>query len=268
MKSTRRETVKIWKNIQLELYKLFKKKTTYLILIPFLVPVIFGIGMYMNVSFVVSDGATEFDVISENMISAMEFINNMYLQANYITYLIIIIISSIMLSSEVENGQIRLLITRIGKRRNIILSKYFAMFMFISLFMFSFSLFSTIIYYLFTNNSSYGNGMIFPENWRIYGQSFLYSYFGLLVIVALTFFLGMKLKTFMCFASAYLIWFLAKYLEFFDNVQLLAPDNSAEFVLQQTLSLQKGVILILIFSCYILLLLWRSSKLMTKRDFS
>jgi len=260
--------VKIWKNIQLELYKLFKKKTTYLIFIPFLVPLIFGIGMYANVSFLVSDGATEFDVISENTISAMEFMNNMYLQANYITYLIVIIISSIMLSSEVENGQIRLLITKIGKRRNIILSKYFAMLLFVSLFMLSFSLFSTIIYYLFTNNSSYGNGILFSENWTVYGQSFLYSYFGLLVIVALTFYLGMKLKTFMCFASAYLIWFLTKYLEFFDNVQLLAPDNSAGFVLEHTLSLQKGIMLILVFSCYILLLLWKSSRLITKRDFS
>lgn len=216
--------------IKLELYKLIKKKTTYLLLLTLLIPLVFGIGMAAQLSFLVTDGGSSFDVISTKGISALQFNANMVSQSTYIIYLVIIIIASMAGANELEVGQARLYVVRICARYRMVGAKILALVILTIGYMITYSLFSTGIYYLFVARSKYGNGELFSEgiNSALY---LLVTFVGIVVVIVVTILLGMFLKTFHCFAVSYLLWFVAKYLSFFDKLKLIAPDNCADEIM-------------------------------------
>ena len=169
----------------LDLYKLVKKKTTYLLLLTLLVPLVFGYGMFAQISFLVTDGNSSFDVISDKGISALQFTANMLSQSTYIVYLIVIIIASMTVANEFEMGQIRLYTVRICMRSKMILSKILSLFILIVSYMGIYCLFSFGIYYLFVARSKYGNGKFLSEELN----SVLYlivTMIGVMVVVAIT----------------------------------------------------------------------------------
>lgn len=216
--------------LRMDLYKLMKKKTTYLLLLTLLVPLIFGYGMFAQISFLVTDGGSSFDVISDQGISALQFTADMLSQSTYIVYLIVIIIASMAVANEFEMGQIRLYAVRICKRSKMVLSKIVSLAILMFGYMGIYCLFSIGVYYIFVAGSKYGNGKLLPQecNAVLY---LLVTLAGMMVVVALTVLLGSFLKTFQCFAAAYLIWFVSKYLSFFDRLKLAAPDNCADVIL-------------------------------------
>lgn len=216
--------------LKLDLYKLLKKKTTYLLFLTLLIPLIFGVGMSVQISFLVTDGGSSFDVVSDKGISALQFTANMLSQSTYIVYLVIIIITSMAVANEVESGQIRLYVTRICARPRMIVSKLLALSLLAAGYMVAYCFFTVGIYFLFVSKSRYGNGTLFSggENAALY---LLVTYAGILVVISITILLGLFLKTFHCFAAAYLIWFIAKYLSFFDRLKMAAPDNCADVIL-------------------------------------
>lgn len=218
------------KILKSDLYRMAKKKTTYLIFLTLLVPLIFGIGMYAQISFLVQDGDSSFDVISNQGISALQFTANMMSQSTYVVYLVMIIIASMAVANEFEAGQARLYAVRICSRSKIVTSKLLSLFLLVGGYMVLYSLFSMGIYYLLVGKSQYGNGTLFSEG-RNAALYLLVTCVGIMVVIALTLLLGMFLKTFHCFSAAYLIWFIAKYLSFFDGLKLAAPDNCADVIL-------------------------------------
>lgn len=235
----------------LDLYKLVKKKTTYLLLLTLLVPLVFGYGMFAQISFLVTDGNSSFDVISDKGISALQFTANMLSQSTYIVYLIVIIIASMTVANEFEMGQIRLYTVRICMRSKMILSKILSLFILIVSYMGIYCLFSFGIYYLFVARSKYGNGKFLSEELN----SVLYlivTMIGVMVVVAITVLLGLFLKTFHCFSVAYLIWFISKYLSFFDELKLLTPDNCADVILTDRLRGTEIVIWVGIYFAYVI----------------
>jgi len=252
--------------LKMELYKLFKKKTTYLLCINYLVPIIFGIGMFAQVSFLVSDGTDSFDIISTQGISGLEFINNMMTQAHYITVFILVVISSLAFSGEVECKQIDLYVVRICNRGKIILAKFLALTFLQVLYYMIFSIISLVIYIFFVNQSKYGNGMIYDSNHMQYILSFLIRFLGVMSITALNIFIGMKTKSFPCFAATYIIWFITKYINFFDNIKLFIPDNFAEYILSNKANDFQIVLYAGLFLIYTILSLIISIISFTKKD--
>lgn len=247
--------------LKMDLYKLLKKRTTYLLLLTLLVPVLFSIGMRTEVSFLVSDGENSFDIISDDGISALQFTANMLSQSNYIIYLVIVIIASMAVSNEFEAGQIRLYTVRICERSKIIISKIISLFFLDVGYIVIFSLFSIGVYYLLVADSQYGNGTLFLEsmNSALY---LLVTIVGIMVVASITVFLGLLLKTFHCFAISYLIWFVAKYLSFFDGLKMLAPDNCADVIMAKGIDYIEFIkwfgiyisyiVMTVLISCYVL----------------
>lgn len=231
----------------LDLHKLMKKKTTYLLLLTLLVPLSFGYGMFAQIPFLVTDGGSSFDVISDKEISALQFTANMLSQSTYIVYLIVIIIASLAVANEFEMGQIRLYMVRICTRSEMVISKIVSLFILIISYMGIYCLFSIVIYFIFVSGSKYGNGELFSEELN----SVLYLFvtmIGIMVVIAITVLLGLFLKTFHCFSAAYLIWFISKYLSFFDDLKLVAPDNCADVILTSGL---RGTEILFWFGIYI-----------------
>lgn len=253
------------KILLLELFKLMKKKTTYLLLITLFVPLIFGIGMSAQISFLVTDGGSSIDVISDTRISALQFTANMLSQSTYIVYLIIIIIVSMVVANEFEVGQIRLYAVRIGNRFGMVLAKVLSLVILTMVYIVIYSLTSIGIYYLLVAESKYGNGEFLSGG----QQSVLYlvvTTVGIIVMVAITLLLGMFLKTFSCFAVSYLIWFGSKYLGFFDKIKLFAPDQCADVILARGMENSEILLCLGIYTVYIIATVLGACYIMKHKD--
>lgn len=251
--------------LKLDIYKLVKKKTTYLLFLTLLIPLIFGVGMSAQVSFLVNDGGNSFDVISDKGISALQFTANMLSQSTYVVYLIVIIIASMAVANELETGQIRLYIVRICTRPKMVISKILSLFLLIAGYMVIYSLFSIVIYYLFVSGTKYGNGALASDSLN----SVLYllvTFVGIIVVTGITVLLGMVLKTFHCFAVAYLVWFVAKYLSFFDKFKLVAPDNCADVIMANGISTTELLKWLVIYLVYIVVSLLVACYVFTHKD--
>lgn len=258
--------MKIMTLLKLELYKLINKKTTYLLLITFLVPIIFSIGMFTGTSFLYNAGSESFDVITNSRISAIDFAVSMYTQITYITYLIVIIIASIVLSSEIEHGQILLFVKRICNRKKILLSKYFSLLILLALYFILFIFISIILYYLFVSKSDYGNGTLLSTDMQKSLGIFLFSYMGLAMASAITILFGVWIKTFACFAVSYVLWIVSKYLVFFKRFQQLMPDSCVDYIIKNNMSVSEIVIRFGLFIIYISIIMLFAIRIINKKD--
>lgn len=251
--------------LKLELYKLIKKKTTYLLLLTLLVPLIFGYGMFVQISFLVTDGGSSFDVISDKGISALQFTANMLSQSTYIVYLIVIIIASMAVANEFEMGQVRIYTIRMCTRSKIVLSKILSLFILIISYMGIYCLFSIGIYYIFVARSKYGNGEMFFKDFNSVSYMAV-TMIGIMVVVTITVLLGIFLKTFHCFSVAYLIWFISKYLSFFDKLKLAAPDNCADVILMNGLRKTEILFWVGIYFVYIVVIALGACYIFNRKD--
>ena len=113
--------------VKVELVKLSRKKTTRLLLLLFAPSVLFGVGMSLGLSFFVSDGAGGgVDAVGGAM-AGLGFAVSMMEQSDFILFLVAIILASLSLSGELENGQIKSEIIRVCGRWKIVLAKYIAL---------------------------------------------------------------------------------------------------------------------------------------------
>lgn len=240
--------------VSLELYKLLKKKTTYLLFITFLIPFVFGIGMYGGISFIYEANKDSFDVLTDSTMTAMDFATNMYGSGMYVTILMIIIISSLSFAREIEGQQISLIVRRICVRPIIVVSKYIALAIVALIYLTTYYLFSFIIYYFLVCNSSYGNGIfILEEEIPKYSGYLILSLLSILVITAITFMFGAKLKTFLCFSSAFVVWIAVKYLDYLEAVKLFVPEICMDALMDASITFNTALKWGLIYILYIII---------------
>jgi ABC-type transport system involved in multi-copper enzyme maturation permease subunit len=219
--------------IKAELFKLLKSKVTYLLAITLLVPAIFGVGMYVQLPFLVFENTDNMEFFSKTDFSALEFAINMVGQIHYVTIFLFLIISSVVLAKEIEQGQIRLYVIRVGKRYQIILSKFIAITMMQAIYYCMFIVFSFACYYLLVAESRYGSGEFSGGNAALYLTSFGVRLLGVAAITSINLAVCTKLKTFAAFAATFIFWFTTLYLSFFDNLKMIVPDNLAAEILSE-----------------------------------
>lgn len=241
--------------VSLELYKLLKKKTTYLLFITLSIPLVFGIGMYGGISFIYEANENSFDVLTDSTMTAMEFTANMYGSSLYVTILIVIIIASLSFAREIEGQQISLIVNRICVRPVIVVSKYIALTIISVIYLMIFYLFSTSTYYFLVCNSSYGNGIfILAEEIPKYSGYLILSLLSILVITAIAFAFGAKLKTFLCFGSTFVVWIVIKYLDYFDTVRLFVPELCMDALMEASITFNSALKWGSVFVIYIIML--------------
>ena len=98
--------------IKLEVFKLCKKKTTYLLVITLLLPVLFIISIHAGTNFIIeSEEAAHAYTLSAQpqTLSAVGFAAAMTGQSHFVIVFMFFAICSMLFGLEVERGQIRLL---------------------------------------------------------------------------------------------------------------------------------------------------------------
>lgn len=218
--------------IKIEFIKLLRKRISLLLLLFFVPSVLFGIGMLLGLSFFVSDGGGGgVDAVGKS-ISGIGFVVTMMEQSKYIIFLVIIILAAFTLSGELENGQIKSEIIRICSRSKIVAAKYVALFSLILGTILLSLLWSLLVYAMFVSKTEFANGLLFDEMARAQIGYIAYTILGTGVVLAVTFLLGVKLKTFPCFAISYIVWFASLYTDFMGEIKLLIPYNMPNYYLE------------------------------------
>ncbi len=108
--------------IKTELYKNFHRKSSLILCIPMLLTVVIAFGFskgVVNLSLTTGDMAgyscMDFLFVIWNVLSGLGIIG-----------LLLILFSSFQFSGEIEHGQIKVMLLRIGKRKNVVTGKYLA----------------------------------------------------------------------------------------------------------------------------------------------
>ena len=218
--------------IKIELTKLLHKKTSLLLLLNFIIPLIYGVGAAFGASFIVTDGAAGSVDVVANGLTAMGFTVNMLGQIKYILFMVIIILSAISLSGELENGQIKSEVIRICSRPKIILAKYITLLIVYFFVFLLFVVWSLGLYYFLLSNSPYASGIFSDTLLTAQLYNILFTFIGVAVASAVTITLGLRLKVFACFAISYIAWFASLYSDFFGKTKLLIPYNWPDYILE------------------------------------
>lgn len=218
--------------IKVELIKLYHKRITLLLLILFLTPVLFGLGMRVGLSFFVSDGGDGGVEAVASGFSGMRFVVDMLGQSNYILFLVTIILAAINFSGELENGQIKSAIIRICSRSKILIAKYAALLIAVTISFILFVAWTLLIYIVLVRHTDYANGQIFDSQILSQLGYLFFQWLAVAAAMSFTFLMGIKLKTFPCFAISYIAWFASLYSKFMDQIKLLFPINMPDFILE------------------------------------
>ena len=217
--------------VKVEFIKLLRKRISLLLLLFFVPAVLFGSGMFFGLSFLVSDGKEGVDAVAKSL-SGIGFAVAMMEQSKYIIFLIIIILAAFTLSGELENGQIKSEIIRICSRRKIAAAKYAALFMLILGAIFLSLLWSLLIYAVLVSKTEFANGLLFDGLAQAQIGYIAFMILGIGTGLSVTFLLGVKLKTFPCFAISYIVWFASLYTDFMGKIKLLIPYNMPNHYLE------------------------------------
>lgn len=219
--------------VKVEFVKLLRKRISFLLLLFFAPAILFGVGMSLGLSFFVADGGGGgVDAVAKSL-SGIGFAVNMMEQGKYIVFLVTIILAAFSLSSELENGQIKSELIRVCSRSKIVSAKYLSLFLLITGTFLLSLLWQLLIYAVFVSKTEFASGMLFDELlWAQIG----YIGFTLLGIgngLAVTFLLGMKLKTFPYFSVSYIVWFASQYTDFMGKIKLFIPYNMPSYFLEK-----------------------------------
>ncbi len=232
----------------MELYKLFKKKIVWLLLIVSLLPFLYASAMYFNLSFISINAKETFNCIDYayvmwNLIIILGLPTIMYL-----------LIGSNTVSSELEGGQIRMLLTRVCSRKKLLAYKFLAVSTLVAMFCIICFFTSTAAYYLFVAKTSYGNGMFLSKDTLAIISSVLLSNLEILFLIALTFLFGIRMKSYSTFLVTLGIFIVLKIFGNVPYLKVIMPGYISSF--SNFSDLSSGSLLLKFAIYFILLMLY------------
>lgn len=240
--------------MRVELYKLMRKKTTYLLLIPLLIPVLYGIGINSNLELILNTDGQSVEFISRG-IGLFEFVYTMISTANFFFLFILVVIGSMLMAREVENKEINLYVYRIGKRFKIVWSKFIALQLLITVYYMTIILLSTVVYLISSDIGNYGILSIFNFEMKKYVIALLAIYLGTTVISAFNLLIGTRQKSFTAFSITFILYIISMYFDNFSFIKKLFPEHFAKHIALNGVGGVNIFQYILIFIIYVIVLL-------------
>lgn len=222
--------------IKTELYKSNHRKSSLMLLIPMLLAFVISLGY--------SQGMVKLDLMApgNDAYSCMDFVLIvwMVLSGLGIMGILLILFSAFQFSGEIERGQIKLMLLRIGKRSNVILGKYLAALIVVCITVAGTLLVCVGSYYLFVSGSTVGTGTF---NATIAGLSTLDVFISIglqalmyLVLIGLTFLIGIYANPFVTFIITMVFLYVGNYFISSENLiaKLLPSYWSNQLILNGT----------------------------------
>lgn len=198
--------------IKTELYKNFHRRSSLILCIPMLLAVVITLGFsegVVNLSLTTGDMAAyscmDFLFIIWNVLSGLGIIG-----------LLLILFSSFQFSGEIEHGQIKLMLLRIGKRKNVVIGKYLASVIVGGISIIGTLLICVLSYYLLIARTDMGTGT-FLTTIKGLSTAEVFETIGLqclmyLAYIAICFVIGIYANPFITFILTIVIMYTGNYL--------------------------------------------------------
>lgn len=240
--------------MRVELYKLIRKKTTYLLCLPLLIPLLYGIGLNSNLDLVLTQDGQSAEFISRG-IGVFEFIYTMIGTANFFFTFILVVVSSMLMAREIENKEIHLYVYRVGKRFKIVGAKFVSLQLIITIYYIGMILLSTIVYLLSSDIDTHGIMGIFDADIQKYIVALGALYLETMVISSFCLMIGTKLKAFGTFSTVFILYIISMYFDNFVSLQKLFPEHFAKYIAINGKSGTDILLYILLFIFYVMIFL-------------
>jgi ABC-type transport system involved in multi-copper enzyme maturation permease subunit len=254
--------------IKTELYKNSRRKSSLILFIPMLLAIV--------VTFGYAHGVIELNLTTggTGAYSCMDFIFIVWnvLSGLGIMGILLILFAAFQFSGEIERGQIKLMLLRIGKRSTVVLGKYLATVIAAVIFIIGTLLVCIGSYYLFVSGSSMGTGTFAStidgfSTMSIWGSIAL-QVLMYLFLIGITFFVGLFVNPFVTFILAIVIMYAGNYLAGAENAvsKLLPAYWSNQLMLNETVSNASVVISICFIVILTMILMLVTTALFRKQD--
>lgn len=200
------------KVMKTELYKICHRKSSLMLVIPMLLVAVISWGYSKGVIKLNLTGS------GDSAYSCMDFVFIVWtvLSGLGIMGILFILFAAFQFSGEIEHGQIKLMILRIGKRNSIILGKYLALLLMVCVTIMGTLVACAVSYYLLISSSEMGTGTFGATIGRVSTidifimislQILMYP-----VLIGLTFLIGLFANPFVTFVLTMLWLYVENYL--------------------------------------------------------
>lgn len=196
---------------QTELYKMSKRKINLMLVLPSLLALLVTIG-YGSGNLILGVVGEE----SQLLYSCLDFLLLVwtFIAGTGLYAILMILVAAYQFSGEVEQGQIKMMLLRIGKRSDLLIGKALAL---LTLFILSSILFITTViaaYYLYlvpsgTVANTFNMSMMGLSNGHIFG-TISAALLGMIIFMMIAYLIGIKSSPFMTFIITLVLMFVTK----------------------------------------------------------
>ncbi len=203
-----------------ELYKMFHKKYCIALMFLLLIPILFGLGYFFNLSYIIDN--------EENMSSMLGYCFEMQVDIKYLYFFVVIFLACDMFSAEIEEGQIRTLLVYTASRKKVFLQKYGALCFLLSIFHMLFWIFNAGIYWVC--NIKNDKPIVFIDNpMPTYIGMFLGYLEAFFVWISVAFFIGIFFRKIYSMVFVYFIWFACRYINELIGLKNVSTEFMADY---------------------------------------
>lgn len=222
--------------IKTELYKNSRRKSSLMLFIPMLLAIVVTLGY--------AHGVIELNLTTNDMeaYSCMDFVFIVWnvLSGLGIIGILLILFAAFQFSGEIDRGQVKLMLLRIGKRSTVVLGKYLA-----TVIASVVSILATLVtcivsYYLFAASSAMGTGTFASTMERLSSLA-VCGTIGLqilmyLLLIGVAFFVGLFANPFITFVLTMVVMYVGNYLAGSESVisKLFPVHWSSRLMLNET----------------------------------
>lgn len=198
--------------IKAELYKISHRKSSLLLGIPLLLAFVISLGYSQGVI------KLNLTVSGNGAYSCMDFVFMVWtvLSGLGIIGILLLLFASLQFAGEIERGQVKLMLLRVGNRSHVLLGKYLAVLLVVCM-----TVVGTIVvcigsYYFLVGNSAAGDGSFFASAAGVSALD-IFASIGLqvlmyLVLAGLTFLIGVYMNPFVTFVLTMVFFYGGNYL--------------------------------------------------------
>ena len=214
-----------------ELYKFWCKKSIRILLLLLVIPLLFGVGYFFDLSYMIEDGE-----MADNVLA---YCAQMQLLIKNIYFLAVIFISCDVFSGEIENGQIRISMVHMYSRKKLMMEKYLSLCGVITMFHCFFWAVNALIYCLCMQKINMPI-LICDRNVMVYIQIFVGYLESFFLCIALAFCTGLFLKKMHNVVLIYILWFSLRYMEEVIGLKDIVVEFTADYLTETASALSVG----------------------------
>ncbi len=208
-----------------ELYKMIHKKYYIAIILLLIIPSLFGIGYFFDLSYMM-DGTEIAD-------SAFDYCSEMQILIKYFYFLVVIYITCDNFSGEYEEGQLRMLLVHLNSRKKIILQKYGSLCILIFFVHMVFWIFNLGVYCI-SNIKNNEKILLAKKSMGIYFGIFWGYLEAFFLISAFALFMGLFLRKIYSLVLTYFVWFACRYVDQIINLKDVSTEFLADYLYYNT----------------------------------